>query len=187
MWKRRAKRWVLPTVAVVSLYLLLPSLLTVFAGWRSLSRLDWVFASLALVAEAASTVCIWQLDRIALHTRAWFPVAAAQLAGTAVGRILPGGGATAVASSASLLRRAGVDTGEAATAFAASGALQLATKLALPVLALPAVLAGAPVGHSLAVAAYLGLGILLLLVAGGVAAFVSEARSSWPGGGCSGS
>jgi uncharacterized protein (TIRG00374 family) len=175
VWKDRVKRWVLPAIALASLYLLLPSLLAVFAGWRSLSHLDWVFACLVLVAEGASTVCVWQLDRIALHTRAWFPVATAQLSGNAVGRILPGGGATAAAFSASMMHRAGLDTTEAATGFAASSALQIATKLALPVLALPAIVGGAPVGHSLAVAAYLGLGILLLLVAAGIAAFASDA------------
>ena len=38
-----------------------------------------------------------ELDRIALRSRAFFPVAAAQLSGNAVGRVLPGGGATAAA------------------------------------------------------------------------------------------
>ena len=78
-------------ITAISLYLLLPSLLAVFASWRSLSHLNWYFAALVLAFEAASFVCLWELDRIALHTRAWFPVAAAQLSGNAVGRILPGG------------------------------------------------------------------------------------------------
>src|SRR6266566_1171939 len=93
MWRRRAKSGALLAVAGVSLYLLLPSLLAVFASWGSLSHLDWTFAVLVLVCEVASYVCLWELDRIALRTRAWFPVVAAQLSGNAVGRILPGGGA----------------------------------------------------------------------------------------------
>jgi uncharacterized protein (TIRG00374 family) len=161
--------------AGVSLYLLLPSLLAVFTSWSSLSHLDWYFAVLALACELASFLCLWELDRIALRTRAWFPVAAAQLSGNAVGRILPGGGATSTAFTASLLRRAGVDTGEAAAAFGASTALQIATTLALPVFALPAILGGAPIAHSLAVAAYLGVGVLLLLLAAGAAALVTDA------------
>ncbi len=40
---------------------------------------------------------------------------------------------------------------------------------------MPAIVGGAPVGHSLAVAAYLGLGVLVLLLATGTAAFVSDA------------
>jgi uncharacterized protein (TIRG00374 family) len=175
MWKRHARSGALVALAGVSLYLLLPSLLAVFASWRSLSHLNWYFGSLALACEAASFVCVWELDRIALHTRAWFPVATAQLSGSAVGRILPGGGATATAFTASMLGKAGVDTGEAAAAFAASTGLQIATRLALPVLALPAVLGGAPISHSLATAAYLGIGVLLLLLAAGAAAFASDA------------
>jgi uncharacterized protein (TIRG00374 family) len=165
---------VLLAVTAVSLYLLLPSLVAVFGSWRSLSHLDWPFAVLSLACETASYVCLWELDRIALHTRAWFPVAAAQLSGNAVGRILPGGGATATAFSATMLRRAGTDTGEAAAAFGASTGLQLATTFALPVLALPAIVGGAPVDHSLATAAYLGIAVLAVLLAAGAACFLSD-------------
>jgi uncharacterized protein (TIRG00374 family) len=175
MWKRHARSGVLLAVAGVSLYLLLPSLLAVFASWRSLSHLDWYFAVLVLACEALSYICLWQLDRIALHTRSWFSIAAAQLSGNAVGRILPGGGATATAFSVSMLRTAGVDAGEAAAAFGASTGLQIATTLALPVLALPAIVGGAPVSHSLTVAAYLGIGVLVLLLAVGAAAFATNA------------
>ena len=175
MRKHRVRSGVLLVIGGVSIYLLLPSLLAVFAAWRSLSHLNWVFAALVLVSEGASFVCLWALDRIALQTREWFPVAAAQLVGNSVGRILPGGGATATAVTVSLLRSAGVDTGQAAAAFGASTGLQIATTLALPVLALPAIIGGAPVDHSLATAGYLGLGVLVLLVAAGVAAFATDA------------
>src|SRR5260221_697048 len=175
MWKRRAKSGVLLAVAGASLYLLLPSLLAVFASWRSLSHLDWYFTVLVLVCEVASFVCLWELDRIALRTRAWFPVAAAQLSGNGVGRILPGGGATATAFTASMLRTAGVDTGQAAAAFGASTGLQIATALALPILALPAIVGSASVSRSLATAGYLGIGLLVLLLAAGAAAFATDA------------
>jgi uncharacterized protein (TIRG00374 family) len=161
-------------LAAVILYLLLPSLLAVFASWRSLENVDPLFAVLVLVCEIASSIALWDLERVALHTRAWFPVATAQLSGNAVGRVLPGGGATATAVSASMLHRAGIDTGEAAAAFAASTGLQIATTLALPILALPAIIGGAPVGHSLAVAAYLGIVLLVLLLAGGAVAFTTN-------------
>jgi hypothetical protein len=65
-----------------------------------------------------------------------------------------------------------------AAAFGASTGLQIATTLALPVLALPAIIGGAPVDHSLATGAYLGLGVLVLLFAAGVAAFATRRRSS---------
>ena len=175
VWRRYAKRIALLAVAGVSLYLVLPSLIAVFSSWRSLTHLNWYFAVLVFACEIASFVWLWQLDRIALHTRAWFPVVAAQLSGNAVGRIVPGGGATATAFTASMLRRAGVDPGETAAAFAASAGLQLATTLALPILALPAIIGGSPVSHSLAIAAYLGIAVLVVLIAAGAAAFLTDA------------
>src|SRR6266536_1826477 len=170
-WRQYAKSGVLLLVAAVSLYVLLPTLVSVFGSWRSLSHLDWYFAVLVLACEAASYVCLWELDRIALGTSAWFPIACAQLAGTAVGRIVPG---APTPFTVELLRKAGVDTGEAAAAFTASTGLQLATTAALPLLPLPAIIGGAPVSHGLATAAYLGAGVLLLLVAAGAAAFATD-------------
>ena len=163
----RARPLVLLVVGGISLYILLPSLLSVFGSWRSLSHLDWPFAVLVLACEVASSFCLWELDRIALRTRAWRPVIAAQLSGNAMGRILPGGGATAAIVSVSMLREAGIETGEAAAALGTSTLLQLATSFSLPVLALPAILGGAPVNHSLAVAAYLGAVVFVLLLVAG--------------------
>ncbi len=153
---RRLRPFAFLALAGIALYVLLPSLLAVFGSWRSLSHLDWPFAAAVLGCEAASFVCLWQLDRIALRTRAWRPVIAAQLAGNAAGRIFPGGGATAT-----------VETGGAAAAFATSTLLQLATTFALPILALPAIVGGAPINHSLATAAYLGAVVFVLLLAAG--------------------
>jgi uncharacterized protein (TIRG00374 family) len=173
VWKR-ARTALLLAISGVSLYVLLPSILAVAASWGSLRDVDPLFAALALVFETASLVCLWELDRIALRTRALFPVAAAQLSGNAAGRLLPGGGATSTAVSVSMLRRAGIDTGQATAAFGASTLLQIGTALALPVLALPAILGGAPVDHDLATAAYLGIAVLVALLAAAAAAFGSD-------------
>jgi uncharacterized protein (TIRG00374 family) len=161
-------------VGGISLYLLLPSLLSVFGQWRSLEHLDWPFAALTVACEVTSYACIWALDRIALRTKAWFPVVAAQLSGNAVGRVVPGGGVTATAFATSMLRRAGVDTGEAAAAFATASLLQIGTTLALPVLALPAIAGGAPVAHSLATAATLGAVLFGFLVGAGALVFATD-------------
>jgi len=170
-WRQWIKSAALLLVAAISLYLVLPTLLSVFGSWRSLSHLEWFFAVPVFASEAASYVCLWQLDRIALGTRGWFAVACAQLAGNAVGRFVPG---APTPFTVEMLRRAGVDTGEAAAAFTASTSLQLATTAALPLLALPAILGGTPVSHSLVAAAYLGVGVLVVLVAAGTAAFASD-------------
>src|SRR5579871_1473409 len=156
-WRRVAWRAFLLALTGISLYVLLPSLEEVFSSWHSLEHLGWPWAVLTLACEIASTICLWELERIALKTKARFPVAAAQQVGNLVGRLLPGGGATATATSVTMLRRAGVGTGEATAAFTACTLLQIATALSLPVLALPAMLGGASIDHGLKSAAYLGI------------------------------
>jgi hypothetical protein len=172
--RRIVQRVALLLLTAVSLYILFPSLVDVFSSWRSLSRIDPVWAPFILLAEAASFAATWELQRVALHRRGWFDIPLAQLAANAAGRIIPGGGATAGAFELGLLQRAGLPVGRSATALAAATALQFAALLALPVFALPVVLAGAPVDHGLSVAAYLGAGVLVLLLAGGAIAFATE-------------
>jgi uncharacterized protein (TIRG00374 family) len=173
-WWRYARPALFVLVTGVSLYLLLPSLLDVFSSWRSLADLTWYWAALSVVCEAGSFVCLWELNRIALHDRSWFVIGGSQLAGSAVGKIVPGGGATATAFTVSMLRRAGRQVGQAAAALTATSVLQVGTRLALPLLALPAILGGVRVAYSLAVSAYLGIAVLLLVVVAGVLAFAYD-------------
>jgi uncharacterized protein (TIRG00374 family) len=170
-WRQHVKSGVLLLVAAVSLYVLLPTLASVLASWRSLSHLDWPFAVLAVACEAASLACFWELDRIALGTRARFPIACAQLAGNAVGRIVPG---APTPFAVDMLRRAGFDAGRATAALTASTAPQLGTTAALPLLALPVIIGGAPVDRGLANAAYLGVAVLVLLLAAGALVFATD-------------
>jgi uncharacterized protein (TIRG00374 family) len=172
-WLRRALALL---VTGVSLYLVLPSLLSVFSSFGSLEHLDWPWVVPAFASETTSFAAVWQLDRIALRTRSWFPVVCAQLSSNAVGRIVPGGGATSTAFAVQMLRRAGADTGQAAAAFSASTGLQDVTALSLPLVALPAMVGGAPIAHGLETAAYLGGGVsLLLLLVFGIAFRVDAA------------
>lgn len=171
-----ARRGALLLVTGVSLYLVFPSLVSVFGSWRSLVHLEWRWAVFALLAESASFASLWQLDRIALRTKSWFVIACMQLSGNAVGHMVPGGGATATAFEVGMLRRAQVAAGRGVAALAASTGLQIATTLALPLLALPAIFAGAPVSRSLIVSLYLGVAALLLLVTAGALSFATD----WP-------
>jgi uncharacterized protein (TIRG00374 family) len=170
-WKQLVKSAVLLLITGVSLYLLLPSLLSVFSSWRMLEHLKWPFAILVFVAEAASSVCLWELDRIVLGSQGWFAIACAQLSGNALGRIVP---ASATPFTVDLLRKAGVRTGEAAAAFTTSTLLQIATALALPIVSIPAILGGTPVNHSLLAAAGLGFGALVLLLIVGAIVFATD-------------
>ena len=171
-WGQYAKSGALLLVAAGSLYVLLPTLLSVFGSWRSLLHLEWPFAFLVFICEGGSYVCLWELDRIVLATRTWFAIACAQLSGNAVGRIVPG---APTPFTVEMLSKAGVDTGKAVAALSTSTGLQLATTAALPLLALPALFGGMGVSRGLANAAYLGFGVLVLLVAAGAAVLASDA------------
>ncbi|MGH3038162.1 MAG: lysylphosphatidylglycerol synthase transmembrane domain-containing protein [Gaiellaceae bacterium] len=159
-------------VAFVSLYLLWPSVGEVFNQWRSLSRLKPEWVAIALGVEALSFVATWELQRIALQTKRWFPVATSQLAGNAFGRIIPGGMAAAGALQYRMLVRAGIPGARIASSLTAVSALLFGAVLALPLLSLPAILGGTPVASGLANAAYLGAAVFVLMLAGGAAAFV---------------
>jgi hypothetical protein len=80
--RRLGGRALLPVVALVSLYLLLPSLLEIFTSWRELFDLAPEWIAFALAAETASFAAIWELQRIAIRTGSRLPVSLSQLAGT---------------------------------------------------------------------------------------------------------
>ena len=159
-------------VSLVSLYLLLPSLLEVFTSWRELFGLAPEWFAIALGAEALSFVAIWEVQRIALQTGERLPVSLSQLTGNAVARIIPGGAATAGALQYRMLLRAGLPGGRIAPALAGASILLFGTVLALPLLSLPAILAGTPVEPGLAEAAALGAGLFVVVLAAGVTVFV---------------
>ena len=169
---RIAGRGLFLLVAFVSLYFLWPSVGEVFNQWRSLSRLKPQWVAIALGVEALSFVSVWELQRIALQTKRWFPVATSQLAGNAFGRIIPGGVAAAGALQYRMLVRAGIPGARIASSLTAISALLLGAVLALPLLSLPAIVGGTPVASGLANAAYLGAAVFVLMLAGGAAVFV---------------
>jgi uncharacterized protein (TIRG00374 family) len=162
----------------IALYLYVPKVLSSASSWRSISDLDPRFAALALGLQMTSWVCLWALDRVALRCRDWFTVACAQLAGNALGRVVPG---SATPFSVALLGDAGMDHGRAAAALTTSTLLQIGTALALPFLALPALIAGAPIDHSLLMATYIGLAALVTLVIVATAALRTDGLLTWVG------
>jgi uncharacterized protein (TIRG00374 family) len=161
-------RVVMLVVSAVCLYLLAPSLLSVFGSVQDLGRIEFYWFPLILGLEAASFVCIWYLLRLALRTRRWFAVATSQLAGNAVSRVVPAGAAVGVALQYRMLAEAGISTARAASSLAAVSLLTLAIVLSLPVLAIPAMLGGT-VASGLVRAALLGGVVFLVMVAMGAA------------------
>ena len=169
---RIASRGFFLLVTFVSLYLLWPSLTEVFSQWRSLTTLEPEWIAIALGLELLSFVAVWELQRIALQTKRWFPVVMSQLAGNAFGRIIPGGVAAAGALQYRMLVRAGIPGARIASSLTAVSVLLFGAVLALPVLSLPAILGGTPVASNLAYAAYLGAAVFALMLGGGAAVFV---------------
>jgi uncharacterized protein (TIRG00374 family) len=110
-------------------------------------------------------VSFWEVQRLALHTRDRFLVATSNLAGGALGRVIPGGAATAAALQYAMLVRGGIAGTAAATGLTAGSLLVVGTLAALPLLALPAVIGGVHVPRGLLTASLLGLGLFAGLFA----------------------
>ena len=143
-WKNVVKQTVVVAVAGAAIYLVLPKLMVVLGSWPRLSTLNPIWFTVALAAELISFICNFALQRLALRTRAWFAVVTAALAGNAVTDSLPGGDAAGAAVQFRMLTTAGFDTGTAVGGLTAFSLLGVGGLLALPLIALPAILAGAP-------------------------------------------
>jgi len=171
-WTFRA---VLLLLSGVSLYLLWPSLVALFSSWPQLKTLKPQWFAAALFFEAMSFVSLWEVQRITLRTPSWFAVATSQLAGNAMGSLVPGGGATAGAFAYRLLVRAGVNPSTVASGMTASLLVTTSAVLGLPVLAIPAIIGGTAAAGGLVQTAYIGAAAFVLLAAGGAAALFWDA------------
>ena len=156
-WKTVVKRAAVVVVAGVAIYLVLPKLTAVLGAWPRLSTLNPAWFMVALAAELVSFTCNFALQRLALRTRGWFAVVTAGLAGNAVTDSLPGGDAAGAAVQFGMLTAAGFDTDTAVGALTTFSLLGVGGLLALPVFALPAMLAGVPASPGLVHTAVLGL------------------------------
>lgn len=146
-----------------AMYLLAPALLEVFSSWDRVSSLQPAWLALVAGCQVIAFWFVWALQRLVLRTDAWFGVVTSQLAGNAAGRVIPGGAATGAAVQFRLLRTAGVSTANATSGLAAAGLLQLGTTLAMPLIALPALVFGAPAPRSLLNAALFGGALFVAL------------------------
>jgi uncharacterized protein (TIRG00374 family) len=166
------KRGVLLAVTGVSLYLLAPALLEVFGAFDRLDDFNplWYLAMVGL--QVGSYACMWGVQKIATRADRMGPVATSQLASTSFGRVVPGGVAAAGALQYAMLVRAGVRAPQAASGITASSVLVFGILLALPLLALPAVLFGSPVDPGLGRAAVIGGVFFVALFAAGAAALL---------------
>jgi uncharacterized protein (TIRG00374 family) len=158
-------RIVMLGVAGILLHLVAPGVIEAFAAWPQLSRVSPGWFLVVLAGQTLSFGCLFVLQRMALRTHAWFPVITSQLAGNAVSRIVPGGAAAGAALQFRMLAAAGVEATRAVSGLTAFSLVQIASVLALPLLALPAIIAGAYVHRGLAQTAILGV-VAFVVVAG---------------------
>ena len=159
---RRTIFWL--AITGISLYLVAPSLIEVLSQADEVVQLQplWLLAMAGL--QVAAIACLWEVQRLALHLREWRAVIASNLAGTAMTKIAPAGGAVGTALQHRMLVEAGVPRGRSLAGLTASNLLVFSVVLALPVLALPAIIRGG-VARSLVEATLIGLGVFAVLLA----------------------
>jgi uncharacterized membrane protein YbhN (UPF0104 family) len=168
------RRGLLLAVTAVSLYLLAPAVLEVFGAFDELDEISPLWFPAMVLLQAGSFSCMWGVQRLAVRADNWGPVITSQLASNAFGRIVPGGVAASGAVQYSMLVRGGVPAAAAASGIAASSVLLFGTLLALPLLALPAVLGGVAVDPHLTRAALAGAVLFVLMCALGAASVLSD-------------
>ena len=175
---RRTIFWL--AVSAVSLYLVAPSVIAAFGSWRQIERLSpaWLAAMAAL--QGAALFCLWVLQLLSLHDGRWQPVIASQLAGNALAKIAPGGGAMGTALQYRMLVEAGLRRGPVVSGLTAANLLAFGVVLALPVLAIPAILRGG-VQRDLLNAAVAGLVVFVVLFVAGVVLLSSDRPLLWLG------
>jgi uncharacterized protein (TIRG00374 family) len=167
-------------VTAVSLYLVAPSVLEVLGSWEDVEQLapGWLVAM--VVAQAAALGCLWALQRLAIHAPGWRAVITSQLAGNALAKVAPGGGAIGAALQYRMLVASGIERSNAVAGLTASNLLTFAAILAMPVLAIPALLRGS-VDHDLVEATLGGLGIFTVLAIVGALLLALDGPLDWVG------
>jgi uncharacterized protein (TIRG00374 family) len=167
-------------VTGVSLYLVAPSLIAVFGSWNDLDKLAPGWFPVLAVLQTASLACVWALQRLALRRPRWSAVISSQLAGNALSKIAPGGGAVGAALQYRMLVRAGVPGPAVASGLTACNLLTFGLVLAMPLLAIPGILRGG-VSRDLLEIAGIGIVVLVALAALGTLLIVTDGPLAWIG------
>jgi uncharacterized protein (TIRG00374 family) len=175
---RRTVFWL--AVTGISLYLVAPSLIDVFGSWDDLDELapGWLAAMAGL--QALALACLWALQYLAMRGPSWPAVVSSQLAGNALAKIAPGGGALGAALQYRMLVKSGLPANRAVAGLAAASLLLFAVVLAMPVLAVPAILRGG-VSRSLVEPTVIGLVVLVALFVIGTVLIAFDRPLAWVG------
>jgi uncharacterized protein (TIRG00374 family) len=158
----------------VGLYVVAPSLLTLFDAWPQLGDVKPRWFVILFLLEMASFASLWLLLRIALPSAHWSDIISGQLASNAASRIIPGGASSGAIVQGRMLIRSGHSAGTVSAVLSATGLLTTGVLLALPVIALPAVLLGPPLARQLEVGLVGSLVVATVLVGVGFALLTSD-------------
>lgn len=176
-----ARRAAALALTALVLYGVAPAIGEVLGAFDEVITLKpWWLVAMVL-AEVASCWCLWELQALSIGTRDTKAVATSQLAGGALGRVIPGGAATAAATQYNMLTTSDVPRASIATGLAAATVLQIAGLCVLPVLALPAIIFGLRVPETLLETGALGLGLFVAMFGVGLATARSERALRWVG------
>jgi uncharacterized membrane protein YbhN (UPF0104 family) len=179
-------------VTGIGLYVVAPSLMTMFEAWPRLAGVAVRWFVVLAVLELCSFASLWWLAKIALAPApgdiggregpdgadvpelGWGTTATAQLAGNAASKIVPGGAATGGVVQAKVLISAGQPATTVASGLTAANLLGTAVLLLLPVLTIPALIIGPPPARQLQLGLVVSVILAAVLVAAGVTAL------TWP-------
>ncbi|HEY7599854.1 MAG TPA: lysylphosphatidylglycerol synthase transmembrane domain-containing protein, partial [Candidatus Limnocylindrales bacterium] len=164
----------------ISLYLVAPSLIEVLGSWDDLDRLSPAWLALMAALQAGVLACVWALQYLAMRGPSWPAVISSQLAGNALAKIAPGGGAVGGALQYRMLVQAGLPGRRAVAGLTAVNLLTFAAVLAMPVLAVPAILRGG-VSRDLLEATAVGLAVFVALFALGALLIAVDGVLAWVG------
>jgi len=176
-WRRTAV-WL--GVGAVSLYLVAPSVIEAFGSWRQVEQVSPAWLAVMAALELAALACLWLVQWASLHGARWQPVIASQLAGNALAKVAPGGGAMGSALQYRMLVAAGLSPSAVVAGLTASNLLVFSIVLALPVFSIPAILRGG-VQHDLLNAAVVGLVVFAIVFAVGALLLTSDRALVWVG------
>ncbi|HEV3227252.1 MAG TPA: lysylphosphatidylglycerol synthase transmembrane domain-containing protein [Acidimicrobiales bacterium] len=164
----RVRRVVMLAVTVGALVLVWPVLRSVYGEFGDVRRIapGWLVAIVLTVA--AQLIANWQLQRIILRTDRWLDVAAPQLVGNAVSRLVPGGNAFGAGAQVRMLTATGLPLTRSVASLGAIGVIGTITGfIVLPVVVLAATAAGSSVDSRLQLAMWAGAAVLVVILLGG--------------------
>ncbi len=162
------------TITVVSLYLVAPSVLSLLDSWDEVQSIGIGWIGAMVILEALALLCLAELQYLSINGTRWRWIVTSQLAGNAMAKIAPGGGAIGAALQYRMLARFGVPKATTVAGLTAANVLTLAVVLAMPIGAIPAILRGLVPNGLLS--ASIGGAVLFVVLAGLGAACMARDR-----------